>query len=109
VDWNPLTNSFVERYSSTIAYVDPIIPGKRLGENNAQLFSWHWPGDDESRLPIVTAISHQTILSMMNATNGGLPDPSWKSESFGAAMTRQLQMVVRMPVELPHSSITLTL
>jgi len=42
----------VELSSFTIAYVDADIAGKRVGENNTQLFSWHWPGDDESILPI---------------------------------------------------------
>jgi len=50
----------VEPFSVTIAYVDPNIAGKRVGENNTQLFTWHWPGDNESRLPIVTSICQGT-------------------------------------------------
>jgi hypothetical protein len=47
-----------------------------VGENNTQLFSWHWPGDDESIHPIVTSIVNTTILSIANAAISGLPDPS---------------------------------
>jgi hypothetical protein len=73
------SNDFlVEPFSFTIAYVDPDIAGKRVGENNTQLFSWHWPGDDESILPIVTSIVDTTILSIVNAAIAGLPDPSRK-------------------------------
>jgi len=68
----------VKPFSFTIAYVDPDIAGKRVGENNTQLFSWHWPGDDESILPIVTSIVDTTILSIVNAAITGLPDPSRK-------------------------------
>jgi hypothetical protein len=62
----------------TIAYVDPNIAGKRVGEINTQLFSQDWPGDNESILPIVTAIVDGTIFSMVNAAITGLPDPSRK-------------------------------
>jgi len=58
--------------------VDPDIAGKRVGETNTQLFSWHWPGDDGSILPIVPSIVDTTILSMVNAAIAGLPDPSLK-------------------------------
>jgi len=58
--------------------VDPDIAGKRVGENNTQLFSWHRPGEDESILPIVTSIVDTTILSIVNAAIAGLPDPSRK-------------------------------
>jgi len=58
--------------------VDPDIAGKRVGENNTQLFSWHWPGDDELILLIVSSIVDTTILSMVNAAIAGLPDPSRK-------------------------------
>jgi len=58
--------------------VDPDIAGKRVGENNTQLFSWHWPGDNESILPIVTSIVDTTILSIVNAAIADLPDPSRK-------------------------------
>ena len=56
--------------------MDPDIAGKRVGENNTQLFSWHWPGDDESILLIVTSIVDPTILSIANAAIAGRPDPS---------------------------------
>jgi len=56
--------------------VDTDIAGKTVCENNTQLFSWHWPGDDESILPIVTSILDMTILSIVNAAIAGLPDPS---------------------------------
>jgi len=58
--------------------VDPDIAGKRVGENNTQLFSWHWSGDDESIFPIVISIVNITNLSIVNAAIAGLPDPSWK-------------------------------
>jgi len=72
------TDFLVEPFTFTIAYVDPDLAGKRVGETNAQLFSWHWPGDDESILPIVTSIVDMTILSIVNAAMAGLPDPSRK-------------------------------
>jgi len=56
--------------------VDPDIAGKRVGENNPQRFSWHWPGDDESILPIVTSTVDTTIMSIVNPAIAGLPDPS---------------------------------
>jgi len=56
--------------------VDPYIAGKRAAENNTELFSWHWPWDDESILPIVTSNFDTTILSMVNAAIARLPDPS---------------------------------
>jgi len=68
----------VQPLSFTIACVDPDIAGMRLGETNTQLFSWYWPGDDESVLPMVTSIVDTTILSMVNAANIGLLDPSPK-------------------------------
>ena len=49
-----------------------------MGENNTQLFSWHWPRDDESIHPIVTSIDNTTILSIVNAAIASLPDPSRK-------------------------------
>jgi hypothetical protein len=55
----------VEPFSFTITYVDPDIAGKRVGENNTQRLSWHWPGDDESILLIVTSIVDTTILSIV--------------------------------------------
>jgi len=58
--------------------VDPDIPGKRVGENHTQLFSWHWPADDESILPIVTSIVDIIILSIVNAAIPSLRDPRWK-------------------------------
>jgi hypothetical protein len=73
------SNDFlVEPFSFTIAYMDPDIAGKMVGENNTQLFSWHWPGDDESILPIVTSIVDTTILSIVNTAIARLPDPSGK-------------------------------
>jgi hypothetical protein len=73
-----LNDFLVEPFSFTIAYVDPDIARKRVGENNTQLFSWQWPGDDESILPIVTSIVDTTILSIVNAAITSLPDPSQK-------------------------------
>jgi len=71
-----LTHFAVELSSSTIGYVDPDIAGKRVCEDNTQLIWWHWPGDDESILPKVTSIIDTTILFIVNAAIGGLPDSS---------------------------------
>jgi hypothetical protein len=77
-----LNDFLVEPFSFTIAYVDPDIAGKRVGENNTQLFSWHWPADDELILLIVTSIIDTTILSIVNAAIAGLPDPSRKIQEL---------------------------
>jgi len=58
--------------------VDPDITGKRVGEDDTQLFSWPWPRDEESILPIHTSILDQTIWAIVNAAIAGLPDPSRK-------------------------------
>ena len=66
----------VEPFSFTIAYVDPDIAGKRVGGNTTHLFSWHWPGDDELILPIVTSILNRSIWSIINAATPSLRGPS---------------------------------
>jgi hypothetical protein len=76
VDRDASNNFLVEPFSFNITYVDPDIAGKTVGEYNTQLFSWHWPGDDESIPLIVTSIVDTTILSIVNAAIAGLPDPS---------------------------------
>jgi len=48
----------------------PTLLGRGWVKKNTQLFSWHWPGDDESILLIVTSI--------VNAAIAGLPDHSRK-------------------------------
>jgi len=58
-----------------MVYVNPDIAGKRVGEYNTQQISWHWPGDDEWILEIVTSIIDKTILSILNAAIAGQPDP----------------------------------
>ena len=68
----------VEPFNITITYVDSDIAGKMVGEKHTQVFSWQWPGDDKSILPIVTSIVDTTILSILNAAIAGLPDPSRK-------------------------------
>jgi len=68
----------VKPSSIIIPYVDPDIAGKRVGETNIQLFSWHWPGDDESILPIVSSIIDTTIVLIVNVAIAGLLDPSRK-------------------------------
>ena len=75
---NASNNFLVEPFRFTIAYVDPDIAGKRVGENHTQLFSWHWPGDDESLLPVVTSSVDTTIITIVNAAIAGLADPSRK-------------------------------
>jgi len=62
----------------TIAHVNPNIAGKGEGEDNTQLFSWNWPGDDASIHPIVTSIVDGTILSILNTSIASLLHPSWK-------------------------------
>jgi len=57
--------------------VDPDIAGKRVGDNS-QVVSWHWPGEGELILPMVTSIVDTTSLSIVNAAIAGLQDPSWK-------------------------------
>jgi len=47
-----------------------------VGETNTQLVSWHWTGDDESIVPMVTSIVDTTILPIMNASIACLPAPS---------------------------------
>jgi len=56
--------------------MDPNIAGKRVGENNPQLFRLHWPWEDELILPIVTSINDKDIFSMVNAAIACLPDPT---------------------------------
>jgi len=72
------THVLVEPFGFTIAYVDLNLAGKRVGENNKPLFSWHWPGDNESILPIVTPLIDITISWIVNAAISSLPDPNWK-------------------------------
>jgi hypothetical protein len=83
--WNDF---LVEPFSFTIAYVDPDFAGKKVGENNTQPFSWHWPGDDESILPIVTSIIDTTILSIVNAATLHLPDPSRKIQELWGCLEK---------------------
>jgi hypothetical protein len=104
-----LNDFLVEQFSFTIAYVDPDIAGKKVGETNTQLSSWHWTADDESILLIVTSIVDTTILSIVNAVIAGLPEPSKKSASFGAAGRSLMEMVVRTPGMIPQSSIAILL
>ena len=46
-----MTDFLVEPSSCIIAYMDPDLAGKMVGEINTELFSWHWVGDVESILP----------------------------------------------------------
>jgi len=73
-----LKDFVVEPFRFSIAYVEPDIAGKSVGENNTQLFSWHWPGVDESIVPILTSIVDTTIFSIVNGAVAGLPDPTRK-------------------------------
>jgi len=76
VHWDTSTNFLVEPFRFIIAYVDPNIAGKRVGENHTQLFCRRWPGDDEMIPPIVISIIDTTILSIVNAAITGLQDPT---------------------------------
>jgi len=73
VGCDTLTDFLVKPFTFTITDVDPDIAGKRVRENDMQLVSWHWLGDDELILPIVTSIIDTTILSITNAAIAGLP------------------------------------
>jgi hypothetical protein len=86
VHCNTSNDFLVEPFRFTITYVDPDIPGKRVGENNTPLFSWHRPRNDECILLIVTSIVNTTILSIVNAAIAGLPDPSWKIRELWGCM-----------------------
>lgn len=68
-------NFLVVPGSFTISFVHPDIPGKWVGENNAQLVSWHWPVVDESIPLIVTSMIDTTILSFVIDAIACLPDP----------------------------------
>jgi len=68
------TDFLAEPFSFNIACVDPNVAGKRVHEHNIQLFSSHWPGDDESILLIVTSNVNITNMSNVNAAITGLPD-----------------------------------
>ena len=72
VNCNISTHFLVQSVCSTIAYVDPNVAGKMMGENNAEPDSGHWPPDDESILQIVASIVNMTILSIMNTAIAGL-------------------------------------
>jgi hypothetical protein len=67
----------VKAFKLTIAFVGPDMARKRVCENTAQVFPWHWPGDDASILPILTSIVYMTILSSVNVAIAGGPDPRW--------------------------------
>jgi len=77
-----VTDYLFELLRFTIAYVDPEIAGKRVGEHNTRLLSWQWPGDDESILPTVTSIVDTTMGSIVNPAIVCLPDPSQKFRKF---------------------------
>ena len=68
------TDFLVKPFGLFIACVDPDIAAKKVGENNTWLFSGHWPGDEESILPIVTSVVDTRILSIVNAAIASLPD-----------------------------------
>jgi len=72
------TDFLVDPFIHTISYVDRDTAGKRVGEHNTQLFSWLWPGNDESILAIVTSTIDTTMLSIVNAVMAGLPHTSRK-------------------------------
>jgi len=86
--------------------VDPDIAGKRVGEDSIQLFTCHWPGDDESRLSIVTTIVDTSIFSILKAEIAGLQDPSRNIRELWGSREGLMEMVVRVPVMFPQSSIT---
>jgi len=68
--------------SFTINFVDPDFDRKKVHRYKTQLFSWYWPGDDESILEMVTSIVKLSILSFMNAAIAGQSDPRWKIQEL---------------------------
>jgi len=78
--------------------VKPDLAGRRVSENNTQLFSWDWPQVDESILPIVPSMVDTNILRISNAAIARLRYPARKSGSCGAAGRSVMEMVVHMPV-----------
>jgi len=68
----------VEAFTSTIAYVDPNLARKRLGENKTQFISRLWPGDDELLLLIVTFGFENAMSSIVSAVNACRLGPSGK-------------------------------
>jgi len=79
------TNFLVQPLSFTIRHVDPNIAGMRVGENNTHLFSWHWPGDDESIRSIGTSIVDTTISQSWMMQLPVCQTPAGKAESVWAA------------------------
>jgi len=77
------TDFVVKPFSFTIAHVVRNITGKRVGENNTQQFTWHWPGDDVSILPMVTLIVDTTMLSMVNTAIARRPDSCQQIPQLG--------------------------
>jgi hypothetical protein len=77
-----LTDVYGEPVSFTVAYVDPDIAGKIVGETNTQLFSWDWPANDQSKLQIVTSIIDMTSLSIVNTAITSVPDQSGNSREL---------------------------
>jgi len=78
VSCNASTDFLAEPFSFTIAYVNPDITGKRVGEKSTQLFIGHWPGDDESILTMVISNVDTTTLLILNAVIAHLPNSSMK-------------------------------
>jgi len=100
------TDFLVEPLSFIITYVEPDIAGKRAGESNTEQLSWHWPGDDESILLIFALIIDMTIWQSLMLQSPVSQSPAGKSQSFWAAGRSLIEMVVRTPVLVPTSSIT---
>jgi len=73
-----LTVILIAPFILTLSSVDPDTAGNRVGANSTLLFWLHWPGDDESILPIVTTIVDTTTMSIVTSAIAGLPDPSQK-------------------------------
>jgi len=76
------TKFLVQSSSFTISYVESNVAGKRVGERCMQLFSWHWPGDDESILLIVISMINTNILVNVHAAIANLPHTSRKIQVF---------------------------
>jgi len=82
-----LANYLAKLFSITIAYVDPNITGKTVGEKHAQLLSQCRPGDNEMKLSIVISIVDVNVVSLTNVAMADQADPSQKIRVLGRLPT----------------------
>jgi hypothetical protein len=68
-----LSDFLIKPLSFKNAYVDTNAARKRVGDINTRRFSWHWPVDNESIIPMVSSIVNMTFSSVSNAAIPSLP------------------------------------